>query len=174
MRLSIYHSHILKYLHVSRQRPKNAQACAKVEAVRLLAVPRQAPRPLAASGALVSSISGATPACSYRYNKRYRRRFLAGAKVTLRRNGALSALFCMNTFLFYRSVNFRGFAKSPDNVTAGYQLGPLSFFRAASRAYDEGLLGFDDDSLDAFLSVSFSASGAAPFFLRGLRVPVYG
>lgn len=87
---------------------------------------------------------------------------------------AIHTLSSLNTFVFYRTVNFRGFSKSPCNVTVGYRFSSLSFFSAASRAYDNGFLGFDDDSLDVFLNISVSVPYAAPFILRGLRVPVYG
>lgn len=174
MSVSYYQSHILRYIQVSRNALRNTHSCPVVVSVHLQAAPLSlSARTLLGTTVLLLSLSGSKPILLIKTSRRTKESVVSGVKLKLRSKQALHFLVALRALSFFYSYNFRGFQENPPNSTQSLSLRHLSFFKGLNRAFDNGLLGFEDDSLLAFMQVSHSSRHVAcSALLRALRLPI--
>ena len=174
MQCQSYQRYVLNSVHVSRQSVSNVHKCPQLTGVSFQISPlAQDQHRLLGVATLLGCLSGRSPSQLFKVSRRSKERLLCGARVTLRKAEALNAISALRTLSFYYSVNFRGFNQTTPNKSASLSPKHLGFFLGARRAFDTGLLGFEDSGLAAHIVFSFTSVDAGSTTLRGLRAPVY-
>ena len=165
---------VVKYIHASRFFSKKFLCANFIKSTSFVVSTEQSSLPLASSGASLAALSGLMPCCFYKYSQRQKKCYLAGSKVAVKGPRSIYLLFALKTFVLYRCFNYKGMPKSPKNVSVGYKLGSISFFRGLSKPIEKGCAGLSEDSADFFLNMFMKPIGSSIFVLRSLGLPVYG
>lgn len=169
-----YQDYVLRSLAISRHKLASVHDCPCVKGVSIQLSPlsRDQFRLLGAS-ALLTVLSGRSPCQLFRVNQRSNERLLCGGRVTLRNSKSLAALSSLRTLAFFYSANFRGFQRTSPNKSTSIRPRHLSFFLGARRAFDTGLLGFEDSGIIGHVVISLSNPDASDTLLRGFKIPTY-
>jgi len=155
MSLHYYQSQITRYLQISRLFFKNIHKCPIIVSIHIQAAPTTlSTRTLLGTSVLLLSLTGSKPTLLIKTNRRTKESFVSGVKIRVRGKKAVKFLLSLRSISFYYSFNFRGFLINPPNPTQSLTLKHLSYFRGLNRAFDTGILGFEDENLSTFLQIS--------------------
>lgn len=154
MRLHRYQEYILRNLQVSKHYVPNVHECSVVSSTHLQISPLSTNR-LALLNCAVSliALTAARPIFLVKTSRRTKTASVSGARIRVRRTRALTSIDSLKVLSFYYAVNFRGFTKTPLNKTQNIALRHVGFSRQLFRAFDYGLMGFEDEDLQAFLQI---------------------
>jgi hypothetical protein len=122
---------------------------------------------------LLIALSGRHPRQLIKQSRRSKERYVSGAVVTLRGSYAVDFISSFGVLSLFYSANFRGFKQTLPNESSSLCPRHLSFFLGARRAFDTGLLGFEDNGLFCHIITSFSKPDYSGTCARGLRLPIY-
>ena len=173
MSLHYHQTHVIQYLQTSRLLLKNPHRCPKIVSINIQAAPTAlSTRTLLGTSVLLLALTGSKPTLLIKTSRRTKESFVSGTKIRVRGKKALYFLLALRSTAFYYSFNFRGFLVNPPNPTQSLTLSHLSYFRSLNRAFDTGILGFEDDGLSAFLQISHSNNEGCSTLLRAARLPI--
>ena len=173
MSLHYYQSHVTRYLQASRLSLKNPHKCPVIVSIHIQAAPAAlSTRTLLGTSVLLLALTGAKPTLLIKTSRRTKESFVSGTKIKVRGKEALDFLVSLRSTAFYYSFNFRGFLVNSPNPTQSLTLKHLSYLRSLNRAFDTGILGFEDDGLSAFLQISHSNGEGCSTLLRAARLPM--
>ena len=154
MRLHKYQEYILRNLQVSKHYVPNVHECSVVSSTHMQISPLSTNR-LALLNCAISiiALTSARPVFLVKTSRRTKTTSVSGARIKMRGIRALTSIESLRVLSFYYAVNFRGFAKPPFNKTHNFSLRHIGFSRQLFRAFDSGLMGFEDEDLQAFLQI---------------------
>ena len=174
MHSSRYQSYILRSVVVSRQKLSGVHDCPSITGLNIQLSPMSIDQSrILGAASLLSILSGQSPCQLFKFSRRSKERKLSGGFVTLRGARALKAISSFKALSLFYSANFRGFKSTTPNKSSSFCPKHLSFFLGARRAFDTGLLGFEDNGIFCHFVISFSSPDYSDTITRGLRLPVY-
>jgi hypothetical protein len=169
-----YQSYILRSLLISKQKVNSIYYCPSIKSVSVQLAPifLEKQRILGAT-ALLLSLCGYSPRQLFKISQRFKEKKLSGSLITLRGIKAVNFLSKLKTFSFFYSSNFKGFKQPLPNKSVSFCPKHLSFFLGARRAFDTGLLGFEDNGLFCHVVITLSNQDDSNIISRSLRLPIY-
>ena len=139
----------------------------------VLRLKQDSPLALASLAAFLAGVTGRKPGVLHRWNKRSRRKVVAGGCVRLVSAQCWHFIGALKYLVLTEAADFRGLQVSAvDNRTINLNLKPLLAFYGTQRAANLGFVRFGELDPVIFAQVGFESPKIGGFVLGGCALPV--